>query len=158
MEPKSCCFTGHRKIDNDKKEKIRAELKNILTGLIKEDCTCFYAGGALGFDTIAALTVLELKKSYPNIRLMLVFSCKSQTKGWNIKDIAIYEYIRLRCDNYVYTSEKYTSSCMHKRNRYLVDNSSICVCYLTGSRGGTVYTVNYARQQGLKVINIADSV
>lgn len=61
MNEKCCCFTGHRKIDNDKKEKIRAELKNILTGLIEEGCTCFYAGGALGFDTIAALTVLELK-------------------------------------------------------------------------------------------------
>ena len=45
---------------------------------------------------------------------------------------------------------------MHKRNRHLVDHSSICVCYLTEDRGGTAYTVNYAKKQGLKVINLAD--
>lgn len=44
---------------------------------------------------------------------------------------------------------------MHKRNRYLVDNSSVCVCYLTEDTGGTAYTVNYAIKSGLKVINTA---
>ena len=155
MDIKSCCFTGHRRIPRDKRDKIRGELKRVITGLITEGYTCFYAGGALGFDTLAALTVLELRKAYPNIRLILALPCKNQTKGWDVRDIAVYEYIRLRCDKYVYISETYTPDCMHKRNRYLVDSSSICICYLTYSRGGTAYTVSYTGQKGLKVINIA---
>ena len=47
---------------------------------------------------------------------------------------------------------------MHKRNRHLVDNSSICVCYLTENKGGTFYTVEYAKSKNLKVINIADKL
>ncbi len=40
-------------------------------------------------------------------------------------------------------------------NRYLVDNSGVCVCYLTRDAGGTAYTVNYAKRQGLEIINLA---
>lgn len=56
----------------------------------------------------------------------------------------------------VYTSEEYTRGCMFKRNRHLVDNSSICIAYLTESKGGTAYTVNYAKQKKIQVINLAE--
>lgn len=45
---------------------------------------------------------------------------------------------------------------MHRRNRHLVDNSGVCVCYLTRNSGGTAYTVNYAKKQGVNVFNIAE--
>ena len=51
---------------------------------------------------------------------------------------------------------KYTRGCMHKRNRHLVDNSSACISYLTENKGGTFYTVNYAKSKGVEVINIAE--
>ena len=41
---------------------------------------------------------------------------------------------------------------MHKRNRMLVDMSSICICYLTKDTGGTAYTVKYAEKQKLKIL------
>ena len=44
---------------------------------------------------------------------------------------------------------------MHKRNRHLVDNSSRCICFLTEKTGGTFYTVNYASEHGLMIINTA---
>lgn len=50
----------------------------------------------------------------------------------------------------------YFKGCMHKRNRHLVDNSGYCICYLTRTQGGTAYTVDYALERGLPVINIAD--
>lgn len=43
-----------------------------------------------------------------------------------------------------------------KRNRHLVDNSSACISYLTENKGGTFYTVNYAKSKGVEVINIAE--
>lgn len=69
--------------------------------------------------------------------------------------MAEYEHIKTQADKVVYTAQQYTPDCMHKRNRHLVDNSGICVCYLTSVSGGTHYTVSYAEKQGLEVINIA---
>ena len=116
----------------------------------------FGAGGALGFDTIAAFAVLKLKECYPDIRLILVLPCFSQTRGWSQEDIEIYDDIKQKADKVVYTSQEYTRGCMHKRNRHLVDNSSACISYLTENKGGTFYTVNYAKSKGVEVINIAE--
>lgn len=66
-----------------------------------------------------------------------------------------YERIKAQADKVVYTSQEYTRDCFHKRNRHLVDHSSVCVCYLTKTTGGTDYTVSYARLKGLEVLNVA---
>lgn len=123
---------------------------------IEQGYRYFGCGGALGFDTLAAQTVLEMKNEYPEIRLILVLPCCNQMRCWKEADIAEYERIMKAADKVTYTSEQYYSGCMHKRNRHLVDNSSLCICYLTEPSGGTAYTVNYARTQGLKIINVAE--
>ena len=123
---------------------------------IEQGYRYFGCGGALGFDTLAAQTVLEMKNEYPEIRLILVLPCCNQMRCWKEADIAEYERIMKAADKVTYTSEQYYNGCMHKRNRHLVDNSSLCICYLTEPSGGTAYTVNYARTQGLKIINVAE--
>ena len=70
-------------------------------------------------------------------------------------DIAIYEEIKSQADKVVYTSHDYFRGCMFKRNRHLVNGSSVCIAYLTQEKGGTAYTVNYARQSNVQVINLA---
>lgn len=111
----------------------------------------------MGFDTLAAKTVLDLKKDYPDIKLILVLPCRNQTRGWKEKDIETYESIKAQADKVVYTSEQYFRGCMQKRNRHLVDNSNMCICYLTTDDGGTAYTVAYAKKQNLRILNVADS-
>ena len=66
-----------------------------------------------------------------------------------------YERIKALADKVVYTSQEYTKGCMHKRNRHLVDHSSVCICYLTKKDSGTAYTVDYSEKQGLEIINLA---
>lgn len=155
MRKETCCFTGHRKLEHNETY-VKSVLKSTLTELINRGYCYFGTGCALGFDTIAALAVLELKKDFPHIKLILVLPCKNQTQLWKKKDIEIYNYIKSKCDKYVYTSEEYTKDCMCKRNRHLVDNSSCCVCYINRYAGGTAYTVSYARQKGLEIINIIE--
>ena len=152
----SCCFTGHRDIPEDERASIQKRLEAEVINLILQGVTDFYAGGALGFDTMAALTVLDLKRDFPQIRLNLALPCKEQTKGWTDTDTKIYDRILQRADTVVYVSEVYSMGCMHKRNRYLADHSGVCICYLKKSTGGTAYSVGYAKQKGLTVINIAD--
>lgn len=157
MKNKTVCFTGHRNITDNRKN-IEELLKNTLIGLIEKGYCYFGAGGALGFDTLAATVVLELKVKYPQIKLILVLPCRNQTRGWKEHDIKIYNDIMSKADKVVYTAENYYNGCMHKRNRHLVNNSSVCVCYLTEETGGTFYTMNYARKNNLRIINVAEDI
>lgn len=153
----TCCFTGHRKIPASELDHIKQSLNKALTSLIEKGITCFCAGGALGFDTLAAQTVLSLKEKYPHIQLILVLPCVNQSKSWNDEDKAVYEAIKKQSDEVIYTSEHYFRGCMQVRNRALVDRSCVAVCYLTESTGGTAYTVKYAKKNGLKVINLVQT-
>lgn len=155
MKNRTCCFTGHRKIPPEDLEQISRRLENILIQLIEKGYKYFGAGGALGFDVLAAQTVLKLKAVYPYIKLILVLPCESQAEYWKREDKILYEDIKLQSDKVVYTSKAYFSGCMHKRNRHLVDNSSCCICYLTQETGGTAYTVQYAKEKKLTVYNVA---
>ena len=94
MKEKTCCFTGHREIPSGQRRRIFAKTEEAIEGLIKKGYLYFGAGGALGFDTIAAFAVLKLKERYPDIRLILVLPCFSQTRGWSQEDIEIYDDIK----------------------------------------------------------------
>lgn len=154
MREKACCFTGHRSIPPEERRELARRLEETILRLYRRGVRYFGAGGALGFDTLAAQAVLRLREKCPDVKLMLVLPCLSQTKGWKPEDVAEYEQIKSQADEVVYTSQEYTRGCMHKRNRYLVDHSGICVCYLTKDSGGTAYTVRYARTHGLEIINL----
>jgi len=155
-EKKTVCFTGHRKIPSGEYKNIAERTQSEIIKLIKKGYRYFGAGGAMGYDTLAADIVLNLKSQFPQIRLILVLPCRDQSKSWSETDKNIYNQIREDADKIVYTSEKYDRGCMFKRNRHLVDHSSVCICYLISQTGGTAYTVEYSKKQGLQIINITD--
>lgn len=155
LRSQTCCFTGHRNIPMLQLGEVIGDLEKVVIKAIDSGYRYFGAGGAQGFDTLAANTVLKLKEKYPHIRLILVLPCKGQTQGWPEDAKKEYERILQKADKVVYVSEHYTRSCMHMRNRHLVDYSSLCICYLEKDSGGTAYTVYYAKKEGLQIINIA---
>ena len=156
MKSKTCCFTGHRELPTGwDRWKLAKKLEQTIIEQIEKGILFFGAGGARGFDTLAAQTVLKLKQKHQDIKLILVLPCLMQTRGWPAGDVEEYERIKAQADKVVYTSREYTKGCMFKRNRHLVDNSGVCICYLTRDSGGTAYTVHYAKEQGVEVINIA---
>ena len=151
----TCCFTGHRKLPSEEQTEIANKLERVIATLYQKGIRYYGAGGALGFDALAARTVIRLRESYPDMKLILVLPCLTQTRGWKPEDVAEYECIKAQADKVVYTAQQYTRGCMHRRNRHLVDNSSVCVCYLAKDNGGTAYTVRYAEEKGLQIVNIA---
>lgn len=130
LKGQTCCFTGHRIVPSGLELKLFNATEKVVENAIKSGYRYFGVGGALGFDTIAALVVLKLRESYSSIKLILVLPCFIQTRGWPKEDIEIYEKIIKQADKVIYTSKEYTRGCMYKRNRHLVDNSSLCICYL----------------------------
>lgn len=155
MIEKTCCISGHRDIPIHKLVTLRKNIRKTLLALVDNGIVYFGCGGAVGFDTIAAEEILRLKKKKSHIKLIMVYPCKDQTKYWSRRYIKRYLKIQKKSDKVVYISEKYDDSCMHKRNRHLVNSSSVCLCYLCKDSGGTRYTVDYANRKGLKIINLA---
>ena len=152
MRAQTCCFTGHRDIPQDEKQEIKRQLERILRSLIGKGIRYFGSGGARGFDLMAADVVLQLKKEFPHIRLIMVLPCRDQTRGWKGEDIRHYERILTQADKVVYLQEKYSPGCMQKRNRHLVNHSSVCVAYCTRNTGGTAYTLRYACKKGVRIV------
>lgn len=151
MKENTCCFTGHREIEAADADTLPVRLRDTICELIACGYTHFVAGGALGFDTLAAEAVLSLKTEYPSLRLILMLPCQNQTARWGAQDIRRYETIRSAADECIYISDHYFRGCMHRRNRAMVDASSVCISYLRKPSGGTAYTVDYARIHGVTV-------
>ena len=150
------CFTGHRMLPTQQICDIRTRLSETIETLIKKGVTQFRAGGALGFDTLAALTVLEIKERHPHIRLILMLPCKDQDRGWSAENKRRYQEIIGRADEVNVLSEHYYRGCMHVRNRALVNGSDYCIAFLRESTGGTKATVTYAEKQNLDIINLGE--
>ncbi len=154
LKENACCFTGHRIIDKKEYPRIKAELEKLLPELIENGITTFWAGGALGFDTLAAETVLELKEKYTEVKLMLAIPCRDQPKHWRRTEKKRYNEILQKCDGYIVIADEYFIGCMQQRNRFMVDNSTTCIAYIKEDKGGTAYTVKYAEKQGKAIIKL----
>lgn len=155
IREKTVCFSGHR-ILYDPKEEVEKNLEAAVRQCIADGAKGFITGGALGVDTLAALTVIRLRKEYPDIRLMLALPCPAaeQTLKWSDSQREEYRNILDLADEVQVLSDKYNDKCMLDRNRFMVDNSGTLIYYLRTERGGTGYTVRYAKKQTIKLIAI----
>ena len=150
-----CCFTGHRNIDGATLAQLSRLLDSVLDRLIADGVTVFRTGGAVGFDTLAALKVLERRASIPTISLELYLPCRDQADAWGERSREYYDYILAEADRVEYLYDAYVKGCMLARNRRLVEGSQFCIGYCTSARGGSAYTLDYAKKKGLRVINLA---
>ncbi len=152
MKENTCCFTGHRIIRAEDKEKLQNDLAKAIADIINKGVTTFVCGGALGFDTLAAKTVLMYKKYNSSLRLILAVPCPEQAEKWNRKDKETYEHIKSFADEIHVISKEYTDECMMQRNRFMVDMSSFCIAYFRNISGGTLKTIKYAKSNGIEIL------
>lgn len=154
---KTCCFTGHREIMESEERKIVTWLENMILQLyLCHGVRYFGSGGAIGFDILAAETVLRLSEKYPEIKLILVLPCPEHDKFWSEGWKYRLYRIKEKAAKTVYTSDHYHKNCMYIRNRHLVDHSEWCVAYLQKDHSGTAYTVQYAVIRQCKILYYSD--
>lgn len=155
--PAFCCaFTGHRFLSYENQQRCGDLLNRLVPRLVGRGITTFYAGGALGFDTLAAEKIIELRDRHGlPIRLILALPCRDQSAKWNPTDTQRYRQIESLADGTVVLSEGYFDGCMQIRNRYMVDRANTLIAFFQPEKsGGTAYTVNYAAKLGRKIINL----
>lgn len=160
----ACCFTGHRPHalpdrGDEAGRGMRAlicRLDEAVRAALDAGVTTFLVGGALGFDTLAAESVLALSAASSCVSLVLALPGRDQAEGWSDADAARYEAIRFAASEVVYAADRCDKLSMQARNRYLVEHADCCVAYLRLMRGGTLYTVSYALDRGIPVLNLAE--
>lgn len=147
---KSCGFAGHRILGKDFDYNT---LDRVILNLVRGGCENFYCGMAMGFDLAAAETVIGLKKDY-KIKLIACIPCADQDATYTKSYKERYLRVLDNCDEKVVLSEGYYDGCMFVRDRFIVDNCDVLVCYRRRKKSGTSYTANYAESKGLKLIEL----
>lgn len=159
---KSCCFTGYRPekfpFELDGRNTAYIEFENRLIDtvftLTDEECFTFYSGMAMGFDIIAAETVLLLKKRLTSVRLICALPFAGQGLGFPEPWRERHGRILSLADEVVTVSESYFGGCYAKRNVFMVDNSDYVVTWFDGRHGGTENTLKYAAKKRRNIINL----
>lgn len=158
----TCCFTGHRpmklpwRYDETSPACITLKEKifDILQALHSSGIRHFICGMASGCDFYFAEAVLKLKDEWEDVTLEAAIPCETQTDGWNIEEKKRYLNILHQADYETLVQKEYTDGCMLKRNKYMIDNSSVLVAVFNGSIGGTQHTINYAKKKGLEILEL----
>lgn len=163
-EPLSCCFTGYRphkfpfamNRQNPEYLKMENKLIDAVFSLPDEGCCTFYTGVAMGFDLIAAETVLLLRESSRKaaVRLICVVPFIGQAQSFDPEWKERYESVLRQADLVLTLSDHYFKGCYQKRNEYMVNRSNYIITWYDGQSGGTRNTLRYAEQQSCRIVNL----
>ncbi len=155
MYENTCCFFGHRKINET--EQLKAKLVEIIEQLIVEEkIDTFLFGSKSRFNSLCLELVTEIKEKYPYIKRIYVR--------------AEYPYISEQYKNYLlesYEDTYYPEKILNagrasyiKRNYKMIDNSRYCVVYYnelnipTTRKSGTKIALDYAIKKCKNIINV----
>lgn len=158
----SCCFTGHRpnklpwRYDESDGRcvALKRRIGDAVEAAYEAGFRHFLCGMALGCDLFFCESVLALRQRHPDVVLEAAIPCPTQAGAWRPDQRQRYERLVAACDMETLVSDRYTACCMHRRDRYMVDHSSLLIAAFNGTAGGTQYTVNYAMKQGLTIVDL----
>lgn len=147
-------FFGHREIENP--SEIEKRLEKLLYDIITQNEYVEFLIGREGeFDLLAASAVRLAVKNYGcgNTSFILVFPyMKAEYRDNKSEYLKYYDEIEI-CTK---SSEVHYKSAIQVRNRSMVDRSNLVVCCIQRNSGGAYKTVQYAKKQNCKVVNLAE--
>ena len=158
----SCCFTGHRpgKLPWRYNEfdprclKLKRRIADAVELAYEQGFRHFLCGMAMGCDLYFCEAVLALRERHPDVTVEAAIPCPTQADAWPPAQRERYDRLVAACDFETLVSGQYTSTCMLRRDRYLVDHASLLIAAFDGTSGGTRYTVEYALNQGLAIVDL----
>lgn len=156
----TCCFSGHRPSklpwrDNESdprcvalKKRIRQELDRAYDRGYRH----FICGMALGSDLYFCEAAMDLRDTRPGVTLEAAIPCQEQADKWPAEQRLRYRELVDHCDFESVVQHHCDRSCFLRRDRYMVDRSSLLIAVYDGSSGGTQYTLTYAMAQNLETL------
>lgn len=142
--------------DNPDFRAMENKLINAVFSLPAEGCYTFYSGLAMGFDILAAEVVMMLRErcTTASVELICTVPFIDQAANYSLEWKKRYDRIIAEADKVILFSDRYYPGCYNKRNTYMVNNSDFVITWFDGKHGGTKSTLDYARKNGLKIINL----
>ncbi len=133
---------------------LKMRLKDEIYNAIQQGCTDFLCGMALGTDTWAAETVLEIQKTLDGIKpvhLHAYLPFPGQDAKWSAKNRRRYREILLQCESVTIVSSQYLPDCMERRNRAMIHRADRLIAVFDGQNGGTKNTIRMAHEKGIEI-------
>lgn len=158
----TCCFTGHR----ESKLPWRADrsdprcvalcrrIFDAVEAVYDDGVRHYICGMASGSDLYFLEAVLCFRKSHPDVTVEAAIPYAGQADHWRTELREHYVNLLSQCDFETLVQQRYSSGCMMRRNRYMVDRSRILIAAYNGEPGGTMNTMLYAMRRGLHVIDL----
>ena len=158
----SCCFTGHRpgKLpwrynEADRRcASLKLRIADAVDAAYQEGYRHFLCGMAQGCDLYFCECVLALRRVHEDVTVEAAIPCPTQANIWPPDQQARYRRLVDACDFETLVSASYTSSCMQRRDRYMVDHASLLIAAFDGTPGGTQYTMQYAMSRGVPIVDL----
>ena len=158
----SCCFTGHRpgKLPWRYNEfdprclKLKRRIADAVELAYEQGFRHFLCGMAMGCDLYFCEAVLALRERHPDVTVEAAIPCPTQADAWPPAQRERYDRLVAACDFETMVSGQYTSTCMLRRDRYLVDHASLLIAAFDGTSGGTRYTVEYPLNRGFAIVDL----
>lgn len=140
---KICCVTGHREIEKNQIEYVKKSLLYEIKSAVSDGYTGFMTGFASGADQYFAEAVIQLKKKYPDLKLIAAIPYRKRL--FNLGKNEFTEHLLEACSDIKVISEEYFPNVYHIRNNYMVQNSERVIAVYDGrQKGGTFSTVRLA--------------
>ena len=144
---KTALFIGNR----DCYQVKAADIEKAIISVIDNGIEVFLNGGQGYFDKICAVSIHRLKKRYPHIKNILVIPYRDfSVFNDSLFDEIVYPFEEHICSYYTYKGN------IPKRNRIMVDWSSMAICFVYRS-GGAANTLDYAKKKNLKIIDLLEN-
>ena len=135
---KSLAFTEHRTIPIERQNEIRARLVEAVSLACRSGITCFFSGMAMGFDLMAAETVLSLKGKYPEYTAYCRCSFQKTELPVAFHGKGTLSEYNFQADQVIVLSEHYFHWCLLRRNDFMLEHSCGVIAFYDGkSYGGT---------------------
>ena len=158
----TCCFTGHRpnKLPWGTDETdprclaLKAAIKQEVEKAYDRGYRHFICGMAMGCDFYFCEAAQALRDERPGVTVEAAIPCETQAARWSEADRERYGRLVGLCDYETMVLRQYDRNCLLRRNRYMVDRSSLLIAAFDGSTGGTMYTVTYAMRHDAQVVII----
>ena len=158
----TCTFTGHRENklpwrgnENDPRcLRMKEQIAAAVDAAYAAGKRHFICGMATGGDMYFGEAVIALREEHPEVTLEAAIPCEGQSKQWSLQLRKRYDRLAVACDYHTVVQREYTPECMMRRNRYMVDASSMLIAVYNGRPGGTQATLLYAIRQGLEIIEL----
>lgn len=141
---KTALFIGNRDCFQVKE----AEIEKAVIELIQDGYEVFLNGGQGHFDKTCAAVVHKLKKTYPQIKSVLVIPYRD----FKVFNDSLFDKIVYPFEAHTFSYYTYKGN-IPKRNRYMVNQSSAAISFVYRS-GGAKNTLEYAKRENIRIINL----